>query len=321
MAISIRLPSESSTPPHYRYRQNFLSPRIWRRILPVVLVFFLLVESYRFLSAGAHTATPSDQQLLQDAGAIIPSPGTGPGASTAAATADLDLGPPLTQLKTLVIVACHAIWLGGPTAGKEENEWVLESYQRGRNEQIVWGRHIEAGVKAAQEDEGALLVFSGGETRPGVGPRMEGGSYFDLAVARGLIDAPLLNRTTTELVALDSYQNLLFSLLRFHELTGSYPEHITLVSYAFKKSRFVDSHLAAIKYPETRFTFIGIDPEGIAEEEMEKIKLGEGKTREMWGKDPYACHEGGLRGKRRHRNGGRRGWGYKDTVKEQTHVF
>jgi hypothetical protein len=88
--------------------------------------------------------------------------------------------------------------------GKEENEWVLESYQRGRNEQIVWGRHIEAGVKAAQEDEGALLVFSGGETRSGVGPRMEGGSYF--------VSYPVLLELWKSLGSLPGLLNLLTKL-------------------------------------------------------------------------------------------------------------
>ena len=35
---------------------------------------------------------------------------------------------------------------------------------------------------------------------------------------------------------MDSYQNVLFSLARFRELTGAYPTHITVVGHAFNFS-------------------------------------------------------------------------------------
>jgi len=46
----------------------------------------------------------------------------------------------------------------------------------------------------------------------------------------------------TEDAALDSYQNVLFSLARFRELTGAYPVHITVVGHAFKCRRFKQLH-------------------------------------------------------------------------------
>lgn len=123
-----------------------------------------------------------------------------------------------------------------------------------------------------------------------------------------MVAGELLNRTTTETFALDSYQNLLFSLLRFRELASSWPEHVTVVSYAFKKERFVELHRAAIRWPLERFTFVGIDPPWDSGREMKAVMEGErANAASLWERDPYACaQESGLRAKRRGRNMGRR---------------
>lgn len=65
---------------------------------------------------------------------------------------------------------------------------------------------------------------------------------------------------SAETIATDSYQNLLFSILHFHTLTSSYPTHITLISHAFKRARFLDLHCRAIRWPLSKITYIGIDP-------------------------------------------------------------
>ncbi|KAF8253533.1 hypothetical protein K440DRAFT_657447 [Wilcoxina mikolae CBS 423.85] len=296
--ISIRLPSESHSPPShysYRHRSTILSPRIWRRILPVTLLFILAVESYRFFIASQPPPPPPATIPPED---------------------DIfDLGPPLPDIKNLVVVGCHAIWKGGPTHGRNESEWVMQPFQRGREEQETFIAHVTAGVEAAKKDPNSLLVFSGGETRVGVGPRMEAPSYFELAVARGLLTDALLNRTTTEIGALDSFQNLLFSVMRFHELTGIYPQKITVVSYAFKKRRYIDLHRRAIRFPVERFTYLGIDPPFKDPGERESVMSGEQNNAvTLWNKDPYACKEEGLRGKRRGRNLGRRHWGYRESA-------
>ncbi len=69
-------------------------------------------------------------------------------------------------------------------------------------------------------------------------------------------------RATTENYALDSYQNLLFSVARFHEYTGRYPEYITIIGYEMKRRRFTELHRAALRWPHSRFDYIGIDAEG-----------------------------------------------------------
>jgi hypothetical protein len=57
--------------------------------------------------------------------------------------------------------------------------------------------------------------------------------------------------------ARDSFENLLFSLCRFHEITGRYPARITAVSYTLKQKRFEQLHRAAVRFPTDAFSFIG----------------------------------------------------------------
>lgn len=83
-------------------------------------------------------------------------------------------------------------------------------------------------------------------------------------------------RMTTENFALDSYQNLLFSIARFREYTGSYPERITVVGYGMKKSRFEELHAKAVRWPvknfvrgQKRFHYVGIDDAGDTKPEYE----------------------------------------------------
>ena len=44
---------------------------------------------------------------------------------------------------------------------------------------------------------------------------------------------------------------------RFYELTGHYPDHITVVSYTLKQNRFSTLHRGALRFPIERFKFVG----------------------------------------------------------------
>lgn len=59
----------------------------------------------------------------------------------------------------------------------------------------------------------------------------------------------LSQRMITEEYARDSHENLLFSICRFSEMTGSYPNKITVVGFEFKRKRFEDIHRHSISYP------------------------------------------------------------------------
>jgi hypothetical protein len=89
----------------------------------------------------------------------------------------------------------------------------------------------------------------------------EAESYLRLAISSNMFLNPNSQffRATTEEYSLDSYQNLLFSIARFHEYTGQYPQKITVVGFEMKRRRFAELHRAAIRWPTSRFDYIGID--------------------------------------------------------------
>ncbi|ERS99387.1 uncharacterized protein SPSK_04457 [Sporothrix schenckii 1099-18] len=211
--------------------------------------------------------------------------------------------PPLPS--HLVVVCGHGIWRGGPARGHDEAEWLIESYKAGETPTFI--EHIKAGIQALADDERAVVAFSGGPTRKET-PLSEARSYANLAAANdyfGLLpdagDAqqqkqegahplspiPLHRRILVEEQALDSYYNILFSLVAFwrhvHELAAStaaassplpassaWPARLTIVSHAFKLSRLVDCHCGpdAIGFLpiETRVAFIGINPPNLPAE-------------------------------------------------------
>jgi hypothetical protein len=89
---------------------------------------------------------------------------------------------------------------------------------------------------------------SGATRNPPSPPISESLSYLLLAKTLSLLptnakdsslDGPLpLNlRAVTEEYALDSYENLLFAFARFHEVTGRWPEKVTVVGYGMKQRR------------------------------------------------------------------------------------
>ena len=110
-------------------------------------------------------------------------------------------------------------------------------------------------------------------------------------------------RTVTEEYATDSFQNLLFSICRFREVTGRYPEHVTVVSFTFKRARFEAMHAAALRWPGDRFRYAGVDPPPGTGFDLPEAAEGErlNAARPFEG-DPYGCHTPVLRRKRAERN-------------------
>ncbi len=155
----------------------------------------------------------------------------------------------------------------------------------------------------------------------------EGRSYYNLAVANkyfGLLpidERDLLESTRIilEEQALDSYYNVLFSLVKFWRRHDVWPDRITIVSHAFKKARLVDAHCGAIGFPLDRVDFVGISPPelnpfGTSSLDLEKAaqhgKVSAEKASKMldvhavvgqWAEDPHGTGKV-LAGKRRERN-------------------
>lgn len=93
---------------------------------------------------------------------------------------------PFANLRNLVMVAGHSIYTGS-SCGKVDGEdsWFLESYQKHPGQAATFLTHIKEGIGIAAKDEGALLLFSGGETRKDAGPRSEAQSYWSVAESQG----------------------------------------------------------------------------------------------------------------------------------------
>lgn len=62
-----------------------------------------------------------------------------------------------------MIVCCHGIWLGGPSGGTDESEWLLAPFQKGESPTFV--KHIKAGLNVLKADDQSVVCFSGLVTR------------------------------------------------------------------------------------------------------------------------------------------------------------
>jgi hypothetical protein len=136
----------------------------------------------------------------------------------------------------------------------------------------------------------------------------EADSYLHLAQVHdywGLLPhSGLQERIIIEGRSLDSFHNLIFSLTKFYEVTGSWPEHVTIISNEFKRVRFLDLHCRALGWPADRLTFVGIDPEYMVWNLERAASVRDGERRngfEPWRRDMLGKGEE-LETKRKRRN-------------------
>merc|ERR1712087_90425 len=88
-------------------------------------------------------------------------------------------------------------------------------------------------------------------------------------------------------MGMDSFQNILFSICRFYEITGRYPSSITAISWPYKKTRFEMLHRKALMYPEGQFKFLGIDGQVNVSENAWKF---EKMAIELFKEDLFGCY-------------------------------
>lgn len=209
----------------------------------------------------------------------------------------------------LILTPGHAVWnlRGDPAA---DASWYLRDYQRG--EPCLYLAHIRRAVDLAAADRDALLVFSGGQTFLDAGPRSEAQGYWMLAEHFGYWPQPDVRaRGTTEEFARDSFENVLFSICRFREVTSAWPRRITVVGWGFKARRFSDLHRAVLGFPAERFHYAAVnDPADLAAAARE-----EASNRTAFAADPYGSFSA-LAEKRRGRDPFHRRHGYRDSCPE-----
>ena len=199
---------------------------------------------------------------------------------------------PFPNARDLVVVCGHAVFVGGDftaAAAALESSWFLEPYQRTPGQAAALVEHMRTGVLIASKNEHSILLFSGGTTRAAAGSLSEATSYYLVSRASGWFGAgdAVGTRAFTEERARDSYENVLFSIARFRELTGSVPRHLTVVGYAFKRDRFEREHVPALRWPADRFAYEGT-PAASAEREKTSGEREAG-VREAFARDPYGC--------------------------------
>ncbi|OJD31667.1 cytoplasm protein [Diplodia corticola] len=208
----------------------------------------------------------------------------------------------------LVVVACHAHFLGDPEAADcdvySPQQWNLQPFQQPRGhkpgEHETFLDHIQAGLNklsSGAAKDNSILIFSGGFTSNSV-HLSEARSYFRAAIALTKLHGQsesckslFGSKIFLEEHATDSYQNLLFSLLCFRKAIGRYPETIQIITHAFKSERFLMSHAKAIRWPSDRIRVQGIDPV-MSVEEYEDTKSGERQRGFLpWTQDMYGRRE------------------------------
>lgn len=184
-------------------------------------------------------------------------------------------------LLSLVIVPGHGVCKFWRHDLDDKKSW----YARNPSEGTRFIGHIRAGVIRANNDKKAALIFSGGQTVPNL-PLSEGLSYLAVAEKRNWFrHSTVQGRAFVEDYARDSFENLLFSILKYHNMTATWPTRIDVVGWIFKKERFC-MHAKVLGYsPGRNFEYRGVNnPRG---KDLAEAERGEEKARRDFEEHPW----------------------------------
>lgn len=204
------------------------------------------------------------------------------------------------DLTRAVIVPGHAVYVGTeePHAKRSVNWLGTFPGYRGDDEARCYAEHIEAGVIAADDLAGTLLVFSGGQTREVAGPRSEGQSYWLLSDQCSWFGRSRAKQVAVaEEFARDSFENLLFGICRFRQCVGHNPAEVAVYGFAFKSDRYRFHADTIMEHPELgcgdfEFTYVPVnDPPDYVLEGAKGSRQGEKETLAAFKKCPLGDHE------------------------------
>lgn len=203
------------------------------------------------------------------------------------------LSTTMTQwIEDLLIVPGHALLKDEAKPNQpldyylDESKWHLQEFQKGEIEFYI--NHIQAGLIALAKNPHALLIFSGGRTRPGNKKWSEASSYLSIARSLPEWNEDLEQRIATEDYARDSIENLCFGMFLFDQLMGRFPDNTTILNWGFKEDRF-DFHRKTLGVPKKRFSYKGVNNPNKAS--LEAALKGEEKTLRQFQKDPFGLSE------------------------------
>ncbi|RNF26961.1 uncharacterized protein Tco025E_00827 [Trypanosoma conorhini] len=223
------------------------------------------------------------------------------------------VNPTYRNVRTLIMVPGHGVLKSlSASDWKNQSNWSFEKHQLrdGVVLPFCFASHIRrALVLLKKQLNSSIIIFSGGQTSASAGPRSEALSYYILAEETNLfglfnsaaqVRSVLENHVFTEEFARDSFENLLFSIARFYEVTRHFPDSIIVVGWKHKRERFVKYHREALRYPAEKFSYIGLDFEDAAPfvRDVEPYRLAlpysDAKALSFVNKDIYLCNAGKL---------------------------
>jgi hypothetical protein len=204
------------------------------------------------------------------------------------------------ETQNLIIVPGHAIYFG-----KEKNQCYLSEYWLGtysgylyEDEVNMYIDHIRQGLIHLSNDPLSFLVFSGGLTRrkklfdeKNISPITEAKSYYNIAEQFNWFNCAIdKSKVGIEEYALDSYENLMYSLILFRNNFNVFPKNVCIYGLKFKEKRYT-FHADSIRKdyliePNFRFYYYGINnpPDYILDSGS---RLGEMDTFDLFRKDPH----------------------------------